>query len=328
MTAATTQHPAPNASGAPPSKLDLARVDSYRVASGGTRGGTAAGPPASTTATTDPATDASGIAADATGATATPPLTPSDAHEASAVAARLAASVGRAISSVSRDPGASDPPATGTPATGTPAMAAASDAALTAGASPAGANSGFDFADTAMSPLEQAVHDLIGRFSDRDPHARDSKTGSAGDFDTALAPLHAFAAFSAPQAPAAAAVHSAPTGDPVRSAQPIQIPEPPANPSHVHLVVDDGPERVVVTVAVRGSEVHVALRGSDDATTAALARNAGSLDHAMRARGLALTELTTEREPPQQRQPSNHQEPEPRERRKPDAEPFTLEETP
>jgi hypothetical protein len=87
-------------------------------------------------------------------------------------------------------------------------------------------------------------------------------------------------------------------------------------------VLDDGPDRVVVTVAVRGSDIRVALRASDDATTAALARNAGSLDHAMRARGLALGELTAEHEPRERQQPKDHQ---PRERREPDAEPFELE---
>jgi hypothetical protein len=45
----------------------------------------------------------------------------------------------------------------------------------------------------------------------------------------------------------------------------------------------------------------------------------------MRARGLALGELTTEREPRDQR-PSR--DPEPRERRAPDAEPFELEDKP
>jgi hypothetical protein len=45
----------------------------------------------------------------------------------------------------------------------------------------------------------------------------------------------------------------------------------------------------------------------------------------MRARGLALGELTTEREPRDQRPP---RDPEPRERRASDAEPFVLEEKP
>jgi hypothetical protein len=100
-----------------------------------------------------------------------------------------------------------------------------------------------------------------------------------------------------------------------------------ANPSHVHLVVDDGPERVVVTVAMRGNAVHVALRGTDDATTAAFARNAATLDHAMHARGLVLGELTTERES-QQRSRQSSEPPPPPPRHPPDAEPFELEETP
>jgi len=111
----------------------------------------------------------------------------------------------------------------------------------------------------------------------------------------------------------------------VHAALPTQLPEPPANPSHVHLVLDDGPERTVVTVAVRGNEVHVALRTSDDATAAALARNAASLDHAMRSRGLDLQDLTAEREP-RDRHPQ--QDAEPRERRPRDAERFSLEEKP
>ena len=92
-------------------------------------------------------------------------------------------------------------------------------------------------------------------------------------------------------------------------------------------MIDDGPERVVATVAVRGSEVHVALRTTDDATAAALARNAASLDHAMHNRGLSLGDLTAERD----REPRDHrpsQDGQPRERRPRDAEPFDLEEKP
>src|SRR6185369_12589946 len=119
---------------------------------------------------------------------------------------------------------------------------------------------------------------------------------SAGDRDDATGlPLPGFPGAApiaaASDGPAAAGpAHGAP-------ASPPAMPEPPSNPSHVHLVIDDGPERVVATVAVRGNEVHVALRSSDDATAAALARNAASLDHAMRGRGLDLQDLTAEREP-------------------------------
>jgi hypothetical protein len=239
----------------------------------------------------------------------------------SPVAAWLAASVGRAIASFAREPAA---PGAADAAAETPATAAA----------PAG----FDLATTAMSPLEQAVHDLIGRFSDRDPaHARAAKPGEDSDpiepadagfaagalFGGFAAPLHVTAANDAPVRGATAT-----TAGPAAAFVAPAAPELPSNPSHIHLVLDDGPERVVVTVAVRGSDVHVALRGSDDATTTALARNAASLDHAMRGRGLALSELTTERDPNPQHSPPGHQEPEPRERRKPDAEPFELEEKP
>jgi hypothetical protein len=78
---------------------------------------------------------------------------------------------------------------------------------------------------------------------------------------------------------------------------------------------------------MRGNDVHVALRSSDDATTAALARNAATLDHAMRARGLVLGALTTERES-QPRSRHQSEPPPPPPRNNPDAEPFELEETP
>ncbi len=76
---------------------------------------------------------------------------------------------------------------------------------------------------------------------------------------------------------------------------PAPLPENP-NPSHVNLVLDDGPERVVVTVAVRGNEVHAMVRGGDEQTAAAIARNAASLDHALRAGGLDLASFSSERD--------------------------------
>jgi hypothetical protein len=154
-------------------------------------------------------------------------------------------------------------------------------------------------------------------------HGRSTRFAAADDAtDAALTPLGFAAqplfAASAPDAPASHAPgHAGPAATP-------ELPEPPSNPSHVHLVLDDGPERIVATVAVRGSEVHVALRATDDATAAALARNAASLDHAMRGRGLALQDLTSEHEP------SDHpsQDAEPRERRQRNAPRFELEEKP
>lgn len=77
--------------------------------------------------------------------------------------------------------------------------------------------------------------------------------------------------------------------------EPAPLPENP-NPSHVHLVLDDGPERVVVTVAVRGNEVSATIRGGDEQTAAAIARNAASLDHALRAGGLDLSSFSSERD--------------------------------
>jgi hypothetical protein len=178
---------------------------------------------------------------------------------------------------------------------------------------------------TALTPLEQAVQELVVRLTGdgakHEPPADDRGFDALSFQSASLQALPLGASASA--GPAAAS-------EPVRPGQVTQ-PEPPANPSHVHLVVDDGPDRVVVTVAMRGNEVYVAMRGNDDATTASLARNAGALEHAMRARGLSLNELTTQREPPQ-RSPHSHDEPpEPHRRRKPSEsynEAFELEEKP
>jgi hypothetical protein len=206
------------------------------------------------------------------------------------------------------------------PASAAAAEPAAGDAAPTAGAA------------FAMTPLEQAVHELVGRIAVVEPgagHARaarpladdaTSDRSQAAGLTGIAAPLPQASAHAGPAAATADA-----TGAAGRAAGTTQLPEPPANPSHVHLVIDDGPERVVATVAIRGSEVHVALRATDDATAAALARNAGSLDQAMHRRGLALHDMSTEREPRDQR-PS--QDAEPRERRPRDDPRFELEESP
>ncbi|MFN0251416.1 MAG: hypothetical protein ACKV2T_31360 [Kofleriaceae bacterium] len=94
--------------------------------------------------------------------------------------------------------------------------------------------------------------------------------------------------------------------------EPAPLPENP-NPSHVNLVLEDGAERVVVTVAVRGTEVHAMLRGGDEQTAASLARNAASLDHALRAGGLDLASFTSERDldhhaPHEREQPETQQD--------------------
>jgi hypothetical protein len=239
----------------------------------------------------------------------------------SPVTAWLAAAVGRAVGSLGRSLGGS--PAAHTPTT-TGSVTAASAAAAAASAAAADA-------PAALTPLEQAVHELIGRLADHDPaRPRTGKLPAASPASpaTGLVPLQALAS---PHATVATAPgRDVAAREPAHAAAPIAPPEPPANPSHVHLVLDDGPDRVVVTVAVRGSDVRVALRASDDATTAALARNAASLDHAMRSRGLALGKLTAEHEP-RDHQMHDHQQPRdprPRERQEPDAEPFELEDEP
>ncbi|HSS00250.1 MAG TPA: hypothetical protein VLM79_24500 [Kofleriaceae bacterium] len=228
----------------------------------------------------------------------------------SPVTAWVAAAVARAVGSFASADGAQ-------PANPMNAAGAANSATAMPAASLAA--TGLDSALPALSPLEQAVHDLIGRATQRDDKDPRERAPVAAP-DVAAISLQVV---SAPTATDAAPRSHAPAM--VHAAQAAQLPELPTNPSHVHLVLDDGPERTVVTVAVRGSEVHVALRSSDDDTGAALARNAASLDHAMRARGLQLGELTAEREPRDPRQP---RDPEPRERRDPKAERFKLEEKP
>lgn len=244
-----------------------------------------------------------GTASAATTAGAAPSVS-GGPHDDSPVAALLAAAVGRAFGAFGR-----------AAPTGVPAPEANPPAAATA-ATP----TGVAIAMPALSPLEQAIHDLLGQLGEHDTDEPDPEAaGAVPEVDLAL--FHAFGA-----APAVAARDAAPSAAaPVHAASLAEPADLPANPSHLHLVLDDGPERVVVTVAMRGSDVHVALRASDDATSAALARNAGSLDHAMRARGLVLGELTTEREP-RDRRPSRDAEP--REQPTDDAEPFKLEETP
>ncbi|MGH9885805.1 MAG: hypothetical protein ACREBE_09770, partial [bacterium] len=265
---------------------------------------------------------------------ATAPRAPAKVSD-SPVSAWVAAAVARAVGSfagttnstgASTNTAAGGHPAHGATAASTANSVDAANPASTAGApngpvpSAAVAEAALDGALPALSPLEQAVHDLIGRATERDDKNTRALAADAAAPGTAAVSLQMF---SAPATTEAAPRGNAPPA--VHAAQAAQLPEPPTNPSHVHLVLDDGPERTVVTVAVRGSEVHVALRSSDEATGAALARNAASLDHAMRARGLQLGDLTADREPRDPRQP---RDPEPRERRDPHTERFELEEKP
>ena len=152
------------------------------------------------------------------------------------------------------------------------------------------------------TPIEQAVHQLLDQIQTFAQAANDEVAPIALDeidddeesLEVSLSPDAIAVAPDAPQKPDHNAAPRGPTAT-VAVREPAPLPENP-NPSHVHLVLDDGPARVVVTVAVRGSEVNVGLRGGDDQTAASLARNAASLDHAMRARGLDLTSFTSERE--------------------------------
>lgn len=157
------------------------------------------------------------------------------------------------------------------------------------------------------TPIEQAVHQLLDQIQTFAQAANDEAAPIVLDEvddddnleisvmpDVPAAPV----ATVAPDVSAKPEPNAAPPKGPTATVavrEPAPLPENP-NPSHVHLVLDDGPERVVVTVAVRGSEVNVGIRGGDDQTAAAIARNAASLDHAMRARGLDLTNFTSERE--------------------------------
>jgi len=61
-------------------------------------------------------------------------------------------------------------------------------------------------------------------------------------------------------------------------------------PSHIELVLDDQGQQLVIAVTVRGRDVCVSLAATE-VTLSAAARNAASLDHALRAEGLELVEL-------------------------------------
>jgi hypothetical protein len=174
-----------------------------------------------------------------------------------------------------------------------------------------------------LTPLEQAVHDMLAELAPvrtPDPGPREEHR------DEPAAPVPANT--NAPIATAPAPAHAEPAPRATHAAAPppalceIQAQEMPIAQSHVHLVVGDDAERVVVTVAVRGNDVNVALRAGDDHTTAALARNAGALDHALRTRGLDLSSFSAERDPDRRRreQPHREQPPEPQQ-------PFVLEQT-
>jgi hypothetical protein len=136
-----------------------------------------------------------------------------------------------------------------------------------------------------MTPLEQAVHDLIDQLRDRN----DEPEPGPGAATAEVAPVAPLVFAPVEDRDVAAPVPVAP----IREAD-TELAQP-LNPSHVHLVIDEA-ERLVVTVAVRGDNVIAHVRGGDDATAAGLARNAATLDTAMRARGLQLTDFQASRD--------------------------------
>jgi hypothetical protein len=135
-----------------------------------------------------------------------------------------------------------------------------------------------------MTPLEQAVHDLLSELADKKAPAGEATTAITG----ATFQLSPSSTIVAPDIAAE-----------VQPTAPIAPAPPPAelvSQNHAHLVFDDPNGRVVMTVAVRGSEVNVSVRATDDSTAAALARNAASLEDAMRGRGLQLAQFDAQRD--------------------------------
>jgi len=165
----------------------------------------------------------------------------------------------------------------------------------------------------ALTPLEQAVHDLLSELADKKTPADDATTARAG------------ASFQI--APTILAPDATPDVQPTAPVAPPPLSIELVSQNHAHLVLDDANGRVVLTVAVRGSEVNVSIRATDDATAAALARNAASLDDAMRGRGLQLAQLDAQRDHARE-QPTEKPKYERETVKKSNAERFTLEENP
>jgi Flagellar hook-length control protein FliK len=162
-----------------------------------------------------------------------------------------------------------------------------------------------------LTPLEQAVHDMLTELSDH----KDAPTP-----DVAMAQQLQLAPTTT------TSIASPPTE--IKQAAPVaaQQPQELVSQNHAHLVFDDPNGRIVMTVAVRGSEVNVTMRASDDSTTAALARNAGSLEEAMRGRGLQLAQFDAQRDlSREQREKPMYEK---STVKKSDGERFTLEENP
>ena len=180
---------------------------------------------------------------------------------------------------------------------------------------------GPEIATPTLTPLEQAVHDMLAELApvhprDAEPHEDHDEPADAPAPANPNAPLATTA--PTPAHDGAPRTHAA---EPPPALREMQAPEMSVAQSHVHLIVGDDAERVVVTVAVRGNDVNVALRAGDEHTAAALARNAGALDHALRTRGLDLASFSAQRDPDDRRrreQPHRERPPEPQQ-------PFVLE---
>lgn len=235
-------------------------------------------------------------------------------------------------------PTATTPTAPTTPTAATPTAPTTPTAAspTTAAASPSADAGAIDLSALKLTavapppwvptptPIEQAIQDLIAQLSPTrkpDKAARPDRESTAeppAAPPIAVAPTAPTAPNAAPRGPMAP-LHVAPV------TEPRAIPEMIGSPSHLHLVLGDDAQRVVVTVAVRGAHVTTTLRSNDEQITAALSRNAGSLDDAMRARGLVLAELDTRSDRDGQRRSPPDREPAPEPRHHPD-EHFTLEE--
>ena len=162
-----------------------------------------------------------------------------------------------------------------------------------------------------LTPLEQAVHDMLSELSDHKDAPKPDVTMAQA---LQLAPSTSIAPPEGSTEPKQAA--------PVAAQQPQEL----VSQNHAHLVFDDPNGRIVMTVAIRGTEVNVSMRASDDSTAAALARNAGSLEEAMRGRGLQLAQFDAQRDlPREQREKPMYEK---STVKKSDGERFTLEENP
>ena len=136
-------------------------------------------------------------------------------------------------------------------------------------------------AEPPLTPLEQAVHDMLNEVAERKQASPDPTMAMQS---VSLVPQQT--------------INSLETALEVQHAAPIAQPQPQelVSQNHAHLVIDDPNGRVVMTVAIRGNDVNVTMRASDDSTAAALARNAGSLGDAMRGRGLSLAQFDSQRD--------------------------------